>query len=192
MVVEQVERRVGVVERVELAVGLVDERATYRGTCGDEAAIRSSGSAVVVGLFGLQTITARRDGDLCGHRVEVVAVVASSGTGSPGARGGREVRVDAERRPGVDELGARLEQRLAGCQQDVAEPLPIAIRAAGHAVAVARGRARSSGVGRVGVAVERHRAPRDRLDDLRQRRDGRLVGGQHRDVLGQRVAVAAG
>ena len=55
-----------------------------------------------------------------------------------GARGGREVRVDAERRPGVDELGAGLEQRLAGGEQDVAGAVADRDPAGGHAVAVRR------------------------------------------------------
>jgi hypothetical protein len=38
-------------------------------------------------------------------------------------RGRRQVRIHAERRPRVDDLGARLEQRLAGGQQDVARAI---------------------------------------------------------------------
>ena len=94
----------------------------WRGTEATKSAISSSGSAVEVGLFGLQTIDEPRGGgDLARHRVEVVAVVGvDRHLDRARARRGREVRVDAEARPGVDDLGARLEQRLAGGQQDVA------------------------------------------------------------------------
>ena len=54
--------------------------------------------------------------------------------------------------------------------------------------AVAGGqRAAKLGVRRVGVAVQAAEDTADRLDDLRQRRVRRLVAGQQRDVLGQRV-----
>ena len=86
------------------------------------AAISASGSAVLVGLLGLQTITSRVATVISReHRVEVVALVGVERDGDRArAGGGGEVRVDRERRPRVDELGAGLEQRLAGGEQDVA------------------------------------------------------------------------
>ena len=64
---------------------------------------------------------ARGDGHLAGHRVEVVAVLGVEWhLDGASAGGGGQVRIDAEGRPRVDDLGARLEQRLAGGEQDVA------------------------------------------------------------------------
>ena len=80
----------------------------------------------------------RRHRDLGGDRVEVVAVLGvERHLDRARARGGREVRIDAERGPRVDDLGARLEQRLAGREQDVARAVaegdprrrdPVAVR----------------------------------------------------------------
>ena len=150
--------------------------------------MRSAGSAVLVGLFGLQTITSRV--------ATVISAsiasrswwsVASSGTRTPRRPGGGlEVRVDAERGPRVDELGARLEQRLAECEQHVARAVADRDPRRGHAVAV-RERAAQHGVRRVGVAVQPAEDPRNGFDDLRQRRVRRLVAREHRDVLRQRV-----
>ena len=115
------------------------------------AAISSSGSAVEVGLFGLQTIASRVATVISrGHRGEVVALVAVERHADLGrARRGREVRVDRERRPRVDELGAGLEQRLAGGQQDLDRPVADRDARGGHAVAVAqRGAQRGCWTGR--------------------------------------------
>ena len=124
-------------------------------------AISSSGSAVEVGLFGLQTITSRVATVISvAHRVEVVRVRRRrAGPRSrarprrPRGAGRRE-----KRRPRVDELGARLEQRLAGGEQDVAGA--VADRdPAGRARRSGRDSARAQrGVRRVRVAVERRRA----------------------------------
>ncbi len=59
MAVEQLDRGVGVVEQVELAVGLVEDHADVRGDLGDERGDLRRGSAVEVGLLGLQTIARR-------------------------------------------------------------------------------------------------------------------------------------
>ena len=76
MLVEQRHRLVGVLQHVELDVGLVeDHRDVARDTPRTKSAISSIGSAVEVGLFGLQTITSRvAPGDLLGHLVELVRV----------------------------------------------------------------------------------------------------------------------
>ena len=154
MGVEQVDGRVGVVERVELAVGLVDDHADVSGTRSTNAAMSASGSAVPVGLFGLQTITIR------------VATVTSSAMPSRSWRSssssgdddraragrGRHVRVHRERRPRVDHLGAGLEQRRAGGQQHVARAVAERDARAGDAVAVGE-RAPQAGAGRIGIAV---------------------------------------
>ena len=110
MALEQVERRVGVVEQVELAVGLVDDHADVAGApARRRPRSRPPAARSIVGLFGLQTMTSRVAAVISArHRVEVVLVAVVEGNGDGGgARGGREVRVDAERRPRVDELGAR-------------------------------------------------------------------------------------
>ena len=104
------------------------------------------------------------------------------------AGGGGEVRVDRERRPGVDELRAGLEQRLAGGEQDVAGAVADRDPVRGHAVAV-RERLAQRRVGRIRVAVGAGQRGGGRLDDRRDRRVGRLVGGQHRHGPLERVAV---
>ena len=114
---------VGVLQHVELAVGLVEDHARRgAGRSRRTSAISSSGSAVEVGLFGLHTITRRVAAVISSaHLVELVAMlVVERHLDRARARGGGEVRVDPERRPGVDQLGARLEQRVAGGEQDVA------------------------------------------------------------------------
>ncbi len=111
---------------------------------------------MLVGLFGLQTITSR-----------VATVISRSIAGRSWrsrassahrdrarARGRGEVRVDRERRPRVDELGAGLQQRLAGGEQDVAGAVADRDPRRRHAVAVGQALAQRR-VGRVGVAVER-------------------------------------
>src|SRR6185436_14500810 len=101
-------------------------------------------------------------------RVEVVAVlVVERHLDRPRARGGGEVRVDGERRPRVYDLRARLQQRLAGGEQDVAGAVADRDPVGGHAVAV-RERAAQRRVGRVRVAVDARERGRGGLDDLRQ------------------------
>ena len=93
---------------------------------------RRSPTEVEVGLLGLQTRTSR-----------VATVIsptiasswwrssASSGTSIARAPdGGGEVRIDAERRPGVHDLRSRLEQRLAAASRMSHDPFPSAIRSA--------------------------------------------------------------
>ena len=131
-------------------------------------------------------------GDLLEHRVEVVTVaLVDRDLDRAGARRGREVRVDAEARPGVDELGARLEQRLAGGEQDVARAVADRDPVDGDVVAVAE-RLAQRAVRRVGIAVEPAQRPRDRVLHGLHRREGRLVGREHGDVARQRVAVGGG
>ena len=97
------------------------------------------------------------------------------------------MRVDAEARPRVDDLRPGLEQRLARGEQDLDAPVPDRdpVRTAPRTVPERLAQPR---VARVGIAVQPGQRPLDRLDDLRQRRVGRLVAGQHRDVVGKRVA----
>ena len=167
--------------------------ATCRGTRSHErrdVLVRQRGRRRVVRVA--DDDEARRRRDLGEHRVEVVALVVVE-RDRDRARAGRrrEVRVDAERRPRVDELRAGLEQRLAGGEQDVARAVADRDPRRRHAVAVAQ-RAAQLGVRRVRIAVgARDRALR-RLDDRRQRRVGRLVGREHRDVVAEVVAARDG
>ncbi len=97
--------------------------------------------------------------------------------------------IDREGRPRVHELRARLQQRLARREQDVARAVADRDARGRHAVAVAELLAQQR-VGWVGVAVERAQLPVDRLTHGEQRRVGRLVAGQaHERLL---LGVAAG
>jgi hypothetical protein len=101
------------------------------------------------------------------------------------------VRIHAEGRPRVDDFGAWLEQRLAGREQDVAGPVADRDPARRHLVALAQG-ALERDVGGIRIAVgARERAARG-LHDRGQRRVGRLVGGEHRDAVAERIAVRHG
>ncbi len=119
----------------------------------------ASRTAVLVGLLGLQTSTSRvatvisrsiadRSWRSCSSSATVIARAPEAA-----ARCG----IDGEGRPGVDELGAGLQQRLAGSEQDVARAVADRDPRRGHFVAVAEAPAQQR-VGRVGVAVERRRA----------------------------------
>ena len=78
------------------------------------------------------------DGELAQHGWQVVALVTvERDCDGTSAGGSGEVRVDGEGRPGVDELGAWLEQRLAGSKQDVAGAVADGDARRGHAVTVA-------------------------------------------------------
>jgi hypothetical protein len=185
---EQIERRVGIVERVELAVGLVDDHADVARHTLDERGHGLGGQRGRRGVVGVaDDDQARGRGDLLRHGIEVVlvAVVERHGDGG-GAGGGRQVRVDAERRPRVDQLGARLEQRLAGGEQDVARSVADRDALDRDLVSVTQGPAQAR-VGGVRVAVEAPEYARDGFDHRGHRRVGRLVGGQQRDVLRQGV-----
>ena len=174
--------------RVELAVGLVEQDGDVtrhlRDEVGDRVVRQRRARRVVRVADDDQP---RCDGDLAEHRVEVVLLaLVERDADRPRARGGLEVRVDAERGPGVDELGAGLEQGVAGGQEHVAGPVADGDARGGHAVAVAQ-RAPQRVVRRVRVAVERPQRPRDGLDHRRERRVGRLVRRELGDVLGERV-----
>ena len=126
-----------------------------------------------------------RRGHLGRHRVEVVGlarVERHADLAGPGQR--RQVRVHRERGPGVEDLGARLAERLGGGEQDLAgavadgDPGGLGVVALGDAAAQQR---------RVWVRVAVHRPRRrgDRLDHLRVRRERRLVGGELGDAAGR-------
>ena len=122
VVAQEVDGGVGVVQRGELAVGLVHDHAHV----GRDAlhqfrqrGRRHGGAGRVVGVADDQQAGGHRH--RLGQRVEVVAVVGVEVDGEGGGAGGRrQVGVHRERRPGVDQLGAGLEQRLPGRQQHVA------------------------------------------------------------------------
>ena len=185
---QQVDRRVGVVEGRELAVGLVEQDGDVARDLRDEVGdrvVRQRRARRVVRVA--DDDHPRGDGDLPQHRLQVVLLaLVERDADRPGARGRLEVRVDAEGGPGVDELGAGLEQRVAGGQEHVAGPVADRDARGGHAVAVAQ-RAPQRVVRRVRVAVEGPQRPGDRLDDRRQRRVRRLVRRELGDVLGDRV-----
>ncbi len=74
---EQLDRGVGIVEQVELAVGLVDDHADVRRHLARRSPrSRASGSAVLVGLLGLQTITRRVATVISAASRQVVALLA--------------------------------------------------------------------------------------------------------------------
>ena len=190
MAVQQPDRRVGIVEQVELAVGLVDDHADVAQD------LREEGLDVPQGERGRGRVVrvadddeARRRRDLRGHAVELVAVVVVERDADRGGAGRcRQVRIDGEARPGVDDLGAGLEQGLAGGEEDVAGAVADGDALARDAVADGQAAAQPP-PGRVRDAVAGGERAQGRREDLGQRRVGRFVGGQQRDVLGQRVAV---
>ena len=122
VLLEQRDRLVGVLEDVELAVGLVEDHGDVARDVGDERRDlleRQRGRGRVVRVA--DDDQPRGDGDLLAHLREVVAVLGVDGhLDRARAGGGREVRVDGERRPRVDDLRPGLEQRVAGGEQDVA------------------------------------------------------------------------
>ena len=153
----------------------------------------ASGTAVLVGLLGLQTSTSRVATVISRSIAsQVVArVPVERDRHRAGTGGGAEMRIDRERRPRVHELGARLEQRLAGGEQDVARAVADRDPRHGDAVAVAQTLAQQR-VGRVGVAVERAERAIDRVAHGRQRRVGRLVAGEAHERLLLGVAAGGG
>ena len=120
----------------------------------------------------------RRGGHLACHGREVVAGVGvERDRDGPRAARGRQVRIHRERRPRVDELGARLEQRLTGRKQDVARP--VADRdARGRRLEALREALPQQRAVRVRVAVEVLELALDRLDHRGMRRPGGLVRGE--------------
>ena len=99
----------------------------------------ASATAVLVGLFGLHTIT-RRVATVISRSIACRSWRSSIERDRHRARagGGGEVRVHGERRPRVHQLRARLQQRLAGGQQDVARAVADRDPRTRHAVAVAQ------------------------------------------------------
>ena len=190
---EQADRLVRVLQDVELGVGLVEDHGDVRRDVGDErldVLERQRGRGRVVRVA--DDDEPRGDGDLLAHLVQVVLVVGvQRDLDGGGAGGGREVRVDREARPRVDDLGAGLEQRVAGGEQDVAGAVADRDPVGRHAVAVGEPGAQR-GVRRVGVAVDPAQHLRDRLDDLGDRRVRALVGGELRDRALRGVAVGGG
>ena len=158
-------------------------------TCGgirsQKAAISAAGRWVAVGLLGLQTISSWVAAvDLGRHRVEVVDVARGQRHADlAGAGQRRQVRVHREGRPGVDDLGAGLAERLGGGEQDLAGAVADGDPAGLGLVALGEAAAQQGRVG-VGVAVHRRRGRGDRLDHLRVRRERRLVGGELGDAAG--------
>ena len=110
-------------------------------------------------MFGLHTITSRV-ATVISRSIAGRSWRCSASSGTVIARAPEaadEVRVDRERRPRVHELGAGLEQRLAGGEQDVARAVADRDPRGRHFVALGQALAQDR-VGRVGVAVERCRA----------------------------------
>ena len=165
-VAAQVEAGVGVVVELELDVGLVDD---HRDVARDpleelgDPRRRHVGPGRVVRIADDHQLG--RGGDLGGDRVEVVDVALAerhADLASAGER--REVGVDRERRPGVDELGARLAERQRRGEQDLAGA--VGERDAGGLDLVALGDPAPQQAGaRVRVAVGGRGGARDRLDD---------------------------
>ena len=149
---------------------------------------------------------ARGCGHLARHCLEVV-LAGFVQRHRRGARAGHrgELRVHRERRPGIDELGAWLEHRLGGGEQQLAGAVADRDPAGGHAGALGDALAQRRAL-RVGVAVERAELCLDRLEHLRVRLEGGLVRGElhelavegvrgrrgvHRDVAHARVELEA-
>ena len=170
---------------LELDVGLVeDDRDVARDALaeGGDLRRRQVGAGRVVRVADDRQLG--RGGHLGRHRVEVVDLALGerhADLARPGQR--RQVRVHREGRPGVEDLGAGLAERLGSGEQDLAgavadgDPPGLGLVALGDAAAQQ---------GRVGVGVAVHRPGRlaDRLDHLRVRPEGRLVRGQLGDTAG--------
>ncbi len=97
------------------------------------------------------------------------------------------MRIDTERGPRINDLGSRLEQRLAGGEQDVAGAVAEGNPSRSYAVAVGQG-ATQRHVGGIGIAVGAPQHPCGRLRHLGKRGKARLVGGEQSDVVTQVVA----
>ena len=130
--------------------------------------------------------------NLARHRLQVVPVLGiERHLDRPRAGGRGQMRVDAERRPRVDDLRARLEQRLSRREQDVAGAVAKRDPVRPDPVAVGK-RPAQRRVGGVGIPVRARDHALGCLDDLGQRREARLVGREHRDVGAQVVAGGDG
>ncbi len=176
-------RRVGVVVGLELDVGLVEDHRHVRRDPlaeGGDLGRRDVGRGRVVRVADDQQLGRRRH--LGRHRVEVVDVARGQRHADlSGAGQRRQVRIHREGRPGVDDLGAGLAERLGGGEEDLAGAVGDGDPARLGLVALGQAPAQQGRVG-VGIAVHRRRRPLDRLDHLRVRREGRLVGGELGDV----------
>ena len=179
MTLEQVERVVRVLQRRELDVGLVEEdrdvarQLAHEGV--DHVGRQRSGGRVV-GI--VDDHDARSDSHLACHRLQVVlAGLAQRDRDRAGARHRRHVRVDRERGPRIDDLGAGLEHRVGGREQQLAGAVADRDPARRHAGALREALAQRR-LRRVGIAVEAAQAALDRLEHLRVRGKRRLVRGE--------------
>jgi hypothetical protein len=123
---QQVDGGVGVAEgERELAVGLVEDHRAVAGDALQERLDLIQGQGGRGGVVGVaDDHQSRGDGELGGHRLQVVAVLGiQRDLHRPGAAVGRQLRVDRERRPGVEHLGAGLQQHLTGAEQDLTRPV---------------------------------------------------------------------
>jgi hypothetical protein len=175
-------------ERV-LAVGLVEDHADVARNAlqeGLDLLQRQRGGRGVVGIADQDE--PRGDGHLGGQGVEVVAVLGvERDLDPPGTRGGGQMRIDTERRPGVDDLGSGLEQGLPGRQQQVAGAVAQGDAVRGNAVALRQSPAERR-VGRVGIAVHSGQHGLGGVDDRGAGRHPALVGGEHGHVVAHVVA----
>ncbi len=135
-----------------------------------------SGNDVEVGLFGLQISTSRvatvTSASIASRSWRCVAVERDLDRARAGRR--RQLRVDAERRPRVDDLGAGLEQRLAGREQQVAGAVAERDPLGGDAVPL-RQRAAQRRVRRVGIPVAAARSRRVAASTTCAQRRGRRI-----------------
>ena len=191
MAANEVERLVRVLHHGELDVRLVEDHGDVarqvRHECADVLhGERRRGRVVRVA----DEDDPRGVRDLARHRLQVVPAGPVERHGDrAGARHRREVRVDRERRPRVDDLGAWLEHRLGRREQDLARP--VADRDSLRREVAALGEpAAQHRRGRVRVAVEVRQLLRHGRAHGVVRPPRRLVRGQHRQVAV--VAVALG
>ncbi len=193
MGVEQLQRCVGVLEQVELAVGLVEDHADLRRYLLDERAdLREPDRGARRVVRVADDRQSRGDGDLAEHRGQVVTLLGVERDGDrASARGRGEVRVDREGGPGIENLGAGLQQRLARGEQHVARAVADRDPRGGDLVALGEllPQRRVRGVG---VAVQPPKRALDRLAHGGQRRERRLVAREQRELGGLGVAPRGG
>ena len=180
---QQVERGVRVLDGLELDVGLVEDHEHVRRDALEQRADRvarevRAGRVVRVA----DQHQPRLLGDRGRHRIQVVDVpVGQRHRHLAGIGRGGQVRIHRERRPRVDDLAPRLEQRLGRGEQDLAGA--VAHRDARDRVLVAvRERAPQGAGAGIGIAVHLAGGPADRLHDALDGRERRLVRRQHRDA----------
>ena len=186
----QVDGVLRVVAGLEVDVGLVEDHdRVLRHPLEERADLRRRdvGSGRVVRVADDDELGRRRD--LGEHRVEVVDVpVGERNADLPRAGQRRQVRVHRERRPGVDDLGPRLAERLGGREQDLAGAVRDGDLSRVDLVLLGELAAQDLRV-RVRVAIGLRRGPGHRLGHVGVRRVGRLVRGELRD-LGDAVLLA--